>query len=331
MAACAPANRCSASMKRPPFYLAAPGDVVALEAEAETILDQLLPCSAKELLLGAGRQRPDLNVMLLYRACFRGANGVFVKQTEAISSKHARLGGPVRVIIAPGLNFRKHPEMGADGRLLADIAARVGAKAEILDVAPRGAASANGAAIAERLLRLNDEPVWLVSISKGTADARAAFTLIGHWPKGVSGWINLSGVFQGTPVADRITNSTLLRLASRMLLTISGVAFDKIEEMRTDSPLWSLPLKPPTPERMVHVLGFPPAWSIEMRIAHHYRRLSETFGPNDGLAPLVDCFDYPGRIFPVWGADHFMRIPDLAALLYKLMQFIGSVENETWG
>src|SRR5580704_2057374 len=224
MAACAPANRRSAGMKRRPFYLAAPGDVVAIEAEAETILDQLLPCSAKELLLGAGRQRLDLNVMVLYRACFRGANGVFVKQIEAISSKHAPLSRHVRVIIGPGLNFRKHPEIGADGRLLADIAARVGAKAEILDVDPRGAASTNGATIAERLLRLNDEPAWLVSISKGTADARAAFTLIGHWPKGVSGWINLSGVFQGTPVADRITNSTLVRLASRMLLTISGVA-----------------------------------------------------------------------------------------------------------
>jgi hypothetical protein len=43
----------------------------------------------------------------------------------------------------------------------------------------------------------------------------------------------------------------------------------------------------------------------------------------------VDCFDYPGRIFPVWGTDHFMRIPDLAALLYKLMQFIGAVESES--
>jgi hypothetical protein len=233
----------------------------------------------------------------------------------------------VRVMIVPGLNFRRHPEMGADGRLLADIAGRLGAMAEILDVNPRGAVSANGAMIAERLARLNDEAVWLISVSKGAADLRAAYGLIGHWPKGVSGWINLSGVFQGTPIADRITRSVLRRWLNQALLRLSGAGFDNIEELRTDSPLWRLPVEPPSPERMVHVLGFPPSWSIEMRLARHYLRLRELFGPNDGLTPLADCFDYPGRIFPVWGADHFMRIPDLAALIYRLFHFISAVED----
>jgi hypothetical protein len=67
-----------------------------------------------------------------------------------------------------------------------------------------------------------------------------------------------------------------------------------------------------------------------MRLAHHYQRLLKTFGPNDGLTPLRDCFDYPGRIYPVWGADHFMRIPDLTALLYKLFHFIDAVESRSF-
>lgn len=316
-------------MKRRPFFLAAPGDALALEAEAEVMLDRLWPCSAKQLVLAAGNQRPDLALALLYRACFRGSNGDFLRQLAGLPSGATPLSKAVRVLVVPGLNFRQHPEVGADGRLLADIARRLGARAEILDINPRGAVSANGAMIAERLARLNGEPVWLISVSKGSADLRAAFGFIGHWPQGVSGWINLSGIFQGTPHADRVTQSALRRWLHRMLLTLDGSVFDKVEELRTDCPMW-LPVEPPSSERMVHVLGFPPSWSIEMRFARHYLRLRENFGPNDGLTPLTDCFEYPGRIFPVWGADHFMRIPDLAALIYKLFHFISAVEGESF-
>lgn len=315
-------------MKRRPFFLSAPGDALAFEAEAEVMLDRLWPCSAKQLVLAAGSQRHDLALALLYRACFRGPNGEFLRQVARLPNGLAPLNRAVRVLIVPGLNFRQHPEMGADGRLLADIARRLGAKAEILEVNPRGAVSANGAMIAERLARLNDEPVWLISVSKGSADLRAAYSLIGRWPKGVSGWINLSGIFQGTPHADRVTQSAFRHWLHRTLLRLGGAAFDNIEELRTDSPLWRLPVAPPSPERMVHVLGFPPSWSVEMRFARYYLRLRENFGPNDGLTPLTECFDYPGRIFPVWGADHFMRNPDLSVLIYKLFHFISAVEGK---
>jgi hypothetical protein len=317
-------------MRRRPYFLSAPQDVLALQAQAEDMLDRLMPCSPERLVLAAGRERHDLALMLLYRACYRGPNGDFLRQVAGLPAGPAPLQSAVRIMIVPGLNFRAHPEMGADGRLVNDIAARLGAKAEIIDINPRGAVSANAAIIAERLRRLSNEPVWLVSISKGTADLRAAFGLLGGWPKGVSGWVNLSGVFQGTPIADRITRAPWRRWLNRSLLTIGGVYFHNVGEMRTDSPLWQLPVQPPSSERMVHVLGFPPSWSIEMRLARHYQRLREGFGPNDGVTPLRECFDYPGRIYPVWGADHFMRVPDVAILIYKLLHFINAVEGRTF-
>ncbi len=190
-------------MRRRPYFLSAPQDVLALQAQAEDMLDRLMPCSPERLVLAAGRERHDLALMLLYRACYRGPNGDFLRQVAGLPAGPAPLQSAVRIMIVPGLNFRAHPEMGADGRLVNDIAARLGAKAEIIDINPRGAVSANAAIIAERLRRLSNEPVWLVSISKGTADLRAAFGLLGGWPKGVSGWVNLSGVFQGTPIADQ--------------------------------------------------------------------------------------------------------------------------------
>ena len=37
-----------------------------------------------------------------------------------------------------------------------------------------------------------------------------------------------------------------------------------------------------------------------------YRRLSP-LGPNDGTVLLEDVFALPGRVYPVWGADHYLR------------------------
>jgi hypothetical protein len=317
-------------MRRRRFYLSAPADVVALSEEAEELLDKFLPCKAEQLVGAAGEDRPDLAVMLLYRLCFRGPNGDFLKWLQRLPIGVSALRSRFRLIIVPGLNFQRHPETGADGNLLAAIAGRFGVAAEIADIDPCGSAGANGKKIAGRLDRLDQEPTWLISISKGTADVRAAYNLIGRWPKGIAGWIDLSGVFQGTPIADRFTRPSFLAFCSRLLLALGGLTFDGIEEMRTDSPLWRAAVIPPEPDRLVHVIGFAPSWSIETRIAHHYRWLTDRYGPNDGLTPLSECFTYPGRIFPIWGADHFMRVPDLATLIYKLVHFIDATETNDY-
>ena len=59
-----------------------------------------------------------------------------------------------------------------------------------------------------------------------------------------------------------------------------------------------------------------------MRISHHYKWLARHHGPNDGIIPLTECLAYPGRLVPVWGADHFMRTPDLARLIYRLARYV---------
>jgi len=309
-------------MRRRPFYLSAPGDVVALEAEAERILDSSPSHAAADLLASRRDISSDLATMLLYRACFRGGNGGFLDELHALPATIAPLERTPRILIVPGLHFSRHPETGADGSLVAGIVSQLGAKVEILRTDPRGSAGENGRCLADQLTRMMEESVWVVSISKGTADLRAALGQLGGWPQWLSGWINLSGVFQGTPVADKLTRPGLRSLMMQAVIAAGGIASRNIAEMRTDSHLWQVPVVPPTPERMIHILGFPPSWSIEMRIAHHYRWLTEHFGPNDGLIPLRESLEYPGRIVPVWGADHFMRAPDLARLVYRLAHYV---------
>lgn len=311
--------------RRRPFYLSAPGDIVSLEAEAERLLGPSAKSPIREVVGPPGTLDPALATMLLYRSCFRGGNGHFLEGLAELPVSDVPLKHRPKLIVIPGLNFRRHPETGADGRLVRDIAGRLGAEVELLDPDPRGSAAENGLALARRLGGRGKDAACVISISKGTADFRSALAHLGGWPDWLSTWVNLSGVFQGTPVANKLTRPTPASMLMRAVVLLGGLASRDFAEMRTNSPLWRAPVVPPSPDHLIHVLGFPPPWSVEMRISHHYKWLMQHHGPNDGLIPLTDCFEYPGRIVPVWGADHFMRTPDVARLIYRLARHLDEV------
>jgi hypothetical protein len=324
MTATAPARK--QAKPRRPLYLAAPIDSVALAEEAEILLQQHPRATAKELVALAGGSRPDLATMLLYRACHRGENGAFLERISRLPAAPAPLAAPIRLLIVPGFLFAEHPELAIDGALIRGIALRLGAAAEIVDVSSRGVSESNGEVLAERLLAPADRPTWLLTISKGTSDTRAAFDRLGAWPTTLSGWIDVSGIFSGTPIADWWTEESVKRWLVRALFGLTNLPFGTLLEMRRDAAIWRYPVTPPQRDRLIHVLGFPPPWCVEPRMMRNYRRLLAEFGPNDGFTPLADAFDYPGRLQPVWGADHLMRLPDLAGLVYRIIHMAAAIE-----
>ena len=313
---------------RRPFYLAAPVDSIALAEEADALLRQRADATARELVTLAGSERPDLATMLLYRACRRGENGVFLERAARMPSAPAPLAAPIKLLIVPGFLFAEHPELAIDGALVRDVAQRLGADAEIVDINSRGVSRSNGTVLAERLSEPADRPTWLLTISKGTCDARAAFGQLGAWPASLSGWLDISGIFGGTPIADWWTEETVRRWLVRALFGLSNLPYGTLLEMRRSAEIWRSPVTPPSRDRLIHVLGFPPPWCVEPRMARNYRRLLAEFGPNDGFTPLADAFDFPGRLYPVWGADHLMRLPDLSSLVYRLIHLAAAIEAD---
>ena len=311
---------------RKPLYMAAPLDSVALAHEAEELLEQHWPLTAKELLALAGPDRADLATMLLLRACYRGENGAFMEQVESLPRNLAPLATPIRLLIVPAFLFAEHPELAIDGALIKDIADRLGAETEIVPIDSRGVSKANGRVLAGYLQRPSDKPTWMLSISKGTSDARAALHQLSGWPEHLKGWVDVCGIYSGTPIADWWTEEMVKRWLLKAFCGFNNLPFDTLLEMRRDAPIWQSPVVPPASDRLVHVLGFPPPWCVEPRMERNYRRLLATDGPNDGLTPLVNAFDYPGRLVPVWGADHFMRLPDLAGLIYRTIHMAAAIE-----
>lgn len=296
--------------------------MVELEATADHLLEGAEQSAIENLLKDASLSH-DLKTMLLYRACFHGENGEFLNKVGEIPVPHQPVGAGARLLIVPGMNFDNHPETGASGELVETIGQRLGFDVTMLKIKSLGSATENATLLERQLPTQREKPAWVVTLSKGTADFRGALNRLGGWPDWLSGWINLSGVFQGTPVANRLTDSRDMRtLALRALIAVGGLVARGIAEMRTDSVLWANAVTPPHPDRLLHVIGYPPTWTIEMRISHHYKWLAANHGPSDGVIPLKECLEYPGRIYPVWGADHFMRGPELARLVYKLLHYV---------
>jgi len=65
------------------------------------------------------------------------------------------------------------------------------------------------------------------------------------------------------------------------------------------------------PVPLVNVIGFPLEQHLSSAMARRQYRRLRPYGPNDGGGiVLADTLRFPGTLFPIWGADHYLRQPD---------------------
>lgn len=226
--------------------------------------------------------------------------------------------------IVPGAFFREHQNTGADGARVATIVESLNCRRECVPVQSFGSRAANAALIADWLQQHAHERVVLVSLSKGTADVKAALALPNAPDlfRNVVCWVSLSGLSQGTPLVAWLRPQRLRKLGVQLWLWWHGYRYSTVEELRheTDGPLAKWPALPPH-LRVIHVVGFP----LRRHLAHPwasraYERLA-ALGPNDGGGFLLaDVTELPGVVFPVWGADHYLEPAwDVAPMFRRLL------------
>lgn len=216
----------------------------------------------------------------------------------------------VRVAIVPGFLHREYPASGADGRMLSEAARRIGWKCETIPVGSTGRLQRNAETILDWLrCRAHDEPVVLASISKGGSDVAAALQHQEHVDdfRRVIGWVSVCGIVRGSPVVDRVLSRWWRRLGLRLLFAARRWSLGAVQDLR----YWGGPLEQaihaPAQMRIVHAVGFP----LRSHFTHSrlcaFHQLISDLGPNDGAISLLDLLHAPGVVYPVWGADHYMR------------------------
>lgn len=230
-----------------------------------------------------------------------------------------------QVLIAPALFYRERPDIGGDGAVVQAAANAAGLHVELLPVASGGTATRNAATIRRLLPASCDRPTVLVSLSKGTADVRLAFESMPSLPRGLTAWVNVSGLTHGTPVIDRLTSRWWSRLALRALLARHRAPFELAREFTAAgrSPL-NAPARAPRDLLTVNLIACPLSHHLSTRFGRIRHRQMAHLGPNDGLTLLRDAIVEPGLVYPVLGADHYFRSAEVPRIIARLLAFLES-------
>jgi hypothetical protein len=262
-------------------------------------------CTSGVLADIAGRHGVDFATALFFDRIRRvPRNRELATALERADPSERPLRALGKLVIVPALFYREHPGVGGDG-------------------AVGGSARANAEILCDLMPRLCSDPTVIVSLSKGGADLRLAFEAMGRPPAGLRAWVNVSGLLRGTPAIDRLLERWWRRWLLRMIMLRGGASPDLPREFATDpsSPLHRAATAPPG-LLVINLLGFPLASHILTSFGRLRHRQMAAYGPNDGLGLLRDAIVEPGLTYPVWGADHYFRVPAVPILLRRVIAYL---------
>jgi hypothetical protein len=125
--------------------------------------------------------------------------------------------------------------------------------------------------------------------------------------------VNICGTLDGSPLAQWLLTTKPRFIAAWLYFKCHGHNFDLLREIvpSTNGPL-AAPLTLPPGMQFLSIAGFP----LRRHLSNGFMRRCHGFiaaaGPNDGGVLLADVCRLPGLLYPVWGADHYLR-PDTRA------------------
>jgi hypothetical protein len=220
----------------------------------------------------------------------------------------------------PAMFYQEHPEVGGDGSLTSQIARACGLDAAVVPIESRGSVSANARIIRDVVYAEKAKEIWLVSSSKGSAEVRLALQTYGNdmLDGRIHLWISVSGLSNGSSLIDHMLRSPGHRLKTHLLCGVTGVDYQGLRELTTGHEFWQTRFEPPAGMRVLNIVGVPLLCHVQKALLARYTRLKH-LGPNDGMTVLNDSL-LPGDIYPVWGADHFLRSSQCSPLLYRVFR-----------
>jgi len=313
-------------MIRRRWFLRATGDDRSLLQNATTMLASEKISTDRELLelLAHIRHKESTNLAtaLFYQYLLQHKkHGAFIKQVQAISPSNNAPQRLPNIVIVPGLFAAHRPDLGGDGALLKAVATQLGFAVSTAPTDGQASLSENAAVLHRYLQSVPFDQFWLVSISRGSADVKFMLNQYkdASYHHNLRRWISVSGIVTGTPLfrglAKRPVYSTLIRAMS----TLQGISAQLVQELQNENPHWCESCDR-YPFDITHVMPVPLDWHVTSPVIPRYSRLQH-LGPTDGIIMLAETLSEQGHIYPIWGADHMLRVPNLSDHLYQLICF----------
>jgi hypothetical protein len=300
-------------------------------ARQSQTLPALADCTVDNLRELSAQQGIDFATALLYdRVCHSTRHGSFIRQLQCLATSSTPLPRlDATIVIVPGAFHEQFPQSGANGRVVREQAVRFGCCVETISLPNLGSLDDNARHIIGWLAErpTTDAPIILVSLSKGGSDIKRALDSsdAARAFANVAVWINLSGILNGTPLVTWLFSKSLRSGWTRWLLRRRRYNLDTIRELdhHSGAPL-DRELQLPAHMQTIHFVGFPLRRHATNRLARRNHARLEPYGPNDGAGILLgDAVRWPGLLYPVWSADHYLRptVVDINRLMTALLRY----------
>lgn len=305
-------------IRKPLFHSPIVDETAIARAAATLAASRASPLTGADILSVAGQHGTDIATRYLYESIQQSRHAAFINRIQTQSDTDCLVPARLKLLVIPGMFYVEHPETGTDGQLILDIAARLSIPAELVRVDSTGALADNARLISRHLSSQRHHQLWVMTISKGSADFMYYLKQTDTTP--VTGWVNVCGIHRGLPLIEEICNSLPRRLFFNLYARLNQISPSLLADLHPGNSLWqhSCQLEP---SNIINIVPMPLASHVQAGITRHYLN-NLKLGPNDGFVPLTDALALPGNLYPLWGCDHFARTPMLSRLVYRLLRVI---------
>lgn len=312
------------------LYGSAPVDEIQLERKAAdyvTALNGALP-GGEYLRQLTHEHGTELATMIFYQSILSTSehhNFITGVDNTEIQKEYSQQ--EITLFIVPAFFYKEYPEVGGDGKHIKEVAISCGINAEIVPILSTGTVTENCKILKTALTHSNAKEIWLFSMSKGSAEVRK---LLQDYPNDIPlerirVWFNASGLARGCDLVDHMLSTGARRIRTRALCMATGADYRGLTQLLSSQADWYKPFVLPTTLRLVNILGVPLLSHVQRALIARYNRLKH-LGPNDGMVVLDKAYLPFGPIYPLWGADHFLRDSRVIPLLYRLFGYMSKCE-----
>jgi hypothetical protein len=267
----------------------------------------------------------DMATAIFYQSILASpVHGPFVRAVDGELPVPVPAPSRLHLLIVPALYYQELPQYGGDGQAIAEIARACGLCVTFAPLLSKGSLSDNATILWETLCQMQGDQLLLLSLSVGGSEVRLMFAQHADAPQlqWIVGWINICGLIRGIPLATQLLRNPLRRLSTQTVCKVIGLDFALVRELDPAHEFWQGSLTLPPKLRVVNLIGVPLHSHVQQRSLFKRYGWMQEMGPNDGMSLLSDLIVESGLIYPLWGADHYFRTPQVSPLLYRLFRHL---------